>query len=149
MADAPAATTIEHVNELPPDAPRLREILEYLDRQLDNHTTVGIYLQLQRDAVQAALAKAEAPPARRPRLPKGGKNLGPVAQISVRPQFVVQQKRTPRGPEPAIIHLGDCGMIEGTPHRITEHDARVALTDPTIEACQFCRPDSELGMDVD
>jgi hypothetical protein len=61
----------------------------------------------------------------------------------------VQQKRTPRGPEPAIIHIGDCSMIEGTPHRITEHDARVALTDPTIEACGFCRPDSELGMDVD
>lgn len=37
-------------------------------------------------------------------------------------------------------------MIEGTPHPITEHDARVSLTDPTIEPCQFCRPDSELGI---
>jgi hypothetical protein len=54
----------------------------------------------------------------------------------------------PRGPEPAIIHLSDCSMIEGQPHRISEHDARVSLTDPNIEACAFCRPDSELGMDV-
>lgn len=137
------------MNELPPDPARLRAILAHLEQQLANNDTVGIYLRLQRDAVQVALARAEAPPPRRPRLPKGGANLGPVAQISVRPQFVVQQKRTPRGPEPAIIHLGDCSMIEGTPHRITEHDARVALTDPTIEACAFCRPDSELGMDVD
>jgi hypothetical protein len=136
------------VNELPPDPPRLRAILAHLEKQLAENDTVGIYLRLQRDAVQAALAHAEAPPPRKPRLPKGGANLPPVAQISVRPQFVVQQKRTPQGPEPAIVHAGDCSMIEGTPHRITEHDARVALTDPTIEACGFCRPDSELGMDV-
>ncbi|NUP15413.1 MAG: hypothetical protein HOZ81_04780 [Streptomyces sp.] len=134
------------MNELPPDPPRLRAILAHLERQVADHEAVGIYLRLQRDAVQAALTHAEAPPARKPRLPKGGANLPPVAQISVRPQFVVQQKRTPRGPEPAIIHLGDCTMIEGVPHRISEHDARVALTDPNIEPCAFCRPDSELGI---
>ena len=39
-------------------------------------------------------------------------------------------------------------MIEGTPHRISEHDARVSLTDPDIEPCTFCRPDNELGIDV-
>ncbi|MEV8432087.1 DUF6233 domain-containing protein [Streptomyces sp. HUAS 31] len=60
--------------------------------------------------------------------------------------FVVQQKRTPNGPEPAVIHTGDCTMIEGTPHRIGDHDARAALTDPNIEPCAFCRPDSELGI---
>ena len=149
MADTTGTTTIEHVNELPPDPIRLREIQAYLDRQLAENETVGIYLRLQRDAVKAALKQTEAPPPRRPRLPKGGANLGPVTQITVRPQFVVQQRRTPKGPEPAIIHLGDCTMIEGAPHRITEHDARVALTDPTIEACAFCRPDTELGIDVD
>ncbi|WP_405579113.1 DUF6233 domain-containing protein [Streptomyces sp. NBC_01092] len=110
---------------------------------------MGTYLRLQRQAVQAALARAEASPPRRPKLPKGGASLGPVAQIVPRPQFVVQQKRTSRGPEPSIIHLGDCSMIEGRPHRITEHDARVSLTDPTIEARAFCRPDTELGVDLD
>lgn len=137
------------MNDLPPDPARLRAILAYLDRQRADNETVGIYLRLQRDAVKAALSQAEAPPPRRPRLPKGGANLGPVVQITVRPAFVVQQKRTPRGPEPATIHLSDCTMIEGQPHRISEHDARVSLNDPNIEACAFCRPDSELGMDVD
>ena len=134
------------MNELPSDPARLRAIQAHLAQQLADNETVGIYLRLQRAAVQAALAAAEAPPPRKPRLPKGGAGLGPVVQISVRPAFVVQQKRTPRGPEPAIIHQADCSMIEGPPHRITEHDARVALTDPTIEACGFCRPDSELGL---
>jgi hypothetical protein len=60
--------------------------------------------------------------------------------------YIVQQKRTPHGPEPAVIHLADCTMIEGTPHRIRPEEARAALTDPTIEPCQFCRPDTELGM---
>lgn len=70
-----------------------------------------------------------------------------ISQARPRPRFVVQQKRTPRGPEPAIIHLGDCSMVDGTPHTISEHDARVSLAEPTIEACAFCRPDTELGMD--
>jgi hypothetical protein len=134
------------VNELPPDPARLRAILAHLEQQRADNETIGIYLRLQRDAIQAALAQAEAPAPRKPRLPKGGAGLGPVTQISVRPQFVVQQRRTPKGPEPAIIHLGDCSMVEGTPHRISEHDARVSLTDPNIEACAFCRPDSEFGI---
>ncbi|MDN3021525.1 DUF6233 domain-containing protein [Streptomyces sp. S.PB5] len=134
------------MSDLPPDPARLRVILEHLDKQIADNQIVGIYLRLQREAVQAALARAEAPPPRRPRLPKGGAGLGPMARISPRPQFVVQQKRTPRGPEPAIIHLGDCTMIEGTPHSISEHDARVSLTDPNLEPCAFCRPDTELGI---
>ncbi|MEV1082024.1 DUF6233 domain-containing protein [Streptomyces sp. NPDC050211] len=135
------------MSELPPDPARLHAILAHLDKQLADNETVGIYLRLQRDAVRAALARADDPPPRRPRrLPKGGAGLGPMAQMQPRPQFVVQQKRTPRGPEPAIIHVGDCTMIEGTPHRITEHDARVSLMDPNIEACAFCRPDTELGI---
>ncbi|MEV8432018.1 DUF6233 domain-containing protein [Streptomyces chartreusis] len=137
------------MNELPPDSPRLREILAHLDKELAANETVGTYLRLQRQAVQAALKQAEAPPPRRSRIAKGGKGLGPVAQISVRPTFIVQQRRTPRGSEPSMIHLADCSMIDGRPHRITEHDARVSLTDPTIEACAFCRPDAELGIDVD
>lgn len=136
------------MSELPPDPQRLRVILAHLDKELAENATVATYLRLQRRAVQAALTQAEAPPPRRPRLPKGGAGLGPVAQISVRPTFIVQQRRTPCGPEASIVHVSDCTMIEGTPHPITEHDARVSLTDPTIEPCTFCRPDSELGIDV-
>jgi hypothetical protein len=45
-----------------------------------------------------------------------------------------------------VIHTDDCTMIEGTPHPIGDHEARVALTDPNIEPCGFCRPDTELGV---
>lgn len=136
------------MNELPPDPPRLHAILAHLDQQLAANETVGVYLRLQRDAVRAALTRAEAPPPKQRRLPKGGAGLGPTAQITVRPKFIVQQRRTPRGPEPSIVHVDDCSMIEGNPHPITEHDARVSLTDPTIEPCTFCRPDTELGVDI-
>ncbi|WP_406157715.1 DUF6233 domain-containing protein [Streptomyces canus] len=134
---------------LPPDPARLRAILAHLDRQVADHETVGIYLRLQRDAVLAALAQAETPAARRPgRLAKGAAPLRSMGVVHAqgRPRFVVQQKRTARGPEPSIIHVDDCSMIEGTPHPISEHDARVSLTDPNLEACQFCRPDTELGI---
>jgi hypothetical protein len=39
-------------------------------------------------------------------------------------------------------------MIEGTPHRIRADEARAALTDPTVTPCSFCRPDTDLGIDL-
>ncbi|MFI8242917.1 DUF6233 domain-containing protein [Streptomyces sp. NPDC085866] len=135
------------MSELPPDSARLRVILAHLDKQVADHETVGIYLRLQREAVQEALGRSEAPPPRRPGRPaKGGKMLPPLAQAKTRGGFVVQQKRTPNGPEPAVIHVDDCTMIEGIPHPIRDHEARVSLTDPNIEPCAFCRPDTELGV---
>ncbi len=47
-----------------------------------------------------------------------------------------------------MIHSDDCSMIEGRSHPIADHDARAALTDPNVQACAFCRPESDLGMDV-
>ncbi|EST24403.1 hypothetical protein M878_30795 [Streptomyces roseochromogenus subsp. oscitans DS 12.976] len=124
-------------------------ILAHLDERLTENETVRIYLHLQRKAVQAALTQAEAPPARRPSRPvKGAKGLPALAQAPNRIGFVVQQKRTPMGPEPALIHVSDCTKIQGTPHRIRADEARAALTDPNIEPCGFCRPDTELGIDV-
>jgi hypothetical protein len=137
------------MNELPPDPPRLRAILAHLDKQLADTETVATYLRLQRNAVQAALTQAVPPPARpqRPgRLPKGAKSLPALPPAAVTVGYVVQQKRTPRGPEAAVIHLADCTMTEGTPHPIEAHDARAALTDPAVAACAFCRPDTELGI---
>ncbi|MGV4984496.1 DUF6233 domain-containing protein [Streptomyces sp. NRAIS4] len=138
------------MSELPPDSPRLRAILAHLDKQLAENETVGIYLRLQRQAVLHALEHAERPPQpQRPaRKVKGGGPLPDFAPPPVKTGFVVQQKRTPHGPEPAFIHLADCHMIEGTPHRIRADEARAALTDPNIEPCQFCRPDTELGVDL-
>ncbi|MEU2875035.1 hypothetical protein [Streptomyces sp. NPDC007070] len=43
---------------LPPDPPRLRMILAYLERQIAETDVVGMYLRLQRDAVRKELASA-------------------------------------------------------------------------------------------
>ncbi|MGW2492760.1 DUF6233 domain-containing protein [Streptomyces sp. NPDC001606] len=134
------------MSELPPDPTRLRTILVHLDRQIAETDTVGIYLRLQRDAVRKALARAEHPPqqSRPPRKPEAGSPL----PDSALPPYVVEQKRTPHGPEPAVIHLADCSMIQRAVHRIRADEARAALTDPAITGCDFCRPDTELGIDL-
>jgi hypothetical protein len=70
LCDRTLDVYIEHANELSPDPPRLRAILAHLDKQLAENETVGIYLSLQRDAVRAALARAEAPPLRAAAAPR-------------------------------------------------------------------------------
>jgi hypothetical protein len=138
---------------LPPDPRRLRAILAFLEDRIVENETVGIYLRLQSDAVRAALAGTEErprSPQARPEPPQRRQTATPSftpSRGTGRPRaFVVQQKRTPNGPEPAVIHTAECTMIEGTAHPIRDHEARVALTDPHIEPCAFCRPDSELGI---
>ncbi|MEV0170817.1 DUF6233 domain-containing protein [Streptomyces sp. NPDC050803] len=137
---------------LPPDASRLRAILAFLDARIAENETVSIYLRLQRDAVRAALVRAEDHPTRppKPEQPPRRPAVAPSFALNRRERsstgYVVEQKRTPHGSEPATIHVDDCTMIEGTPHPIKAHEARVALTDPNIEPCGFCRPDSELGI---
>ncbi len=140
---------VRAVSLLPPDARRLRAILAHLEEQIAVSETVTTYLRLQRDAVLAALARVEAQPQQRPkRKAKGGGPLPGFSPPSVKAGFVVQQKRTPAGPEPAFIHLADCTMIEDPSHRIRADEARAALSDPTIEPCGFCRPDTQLGIDL-
>jgi hypothetical protein len=39
-------------------------------------------------------------------------------------------------------------MIDGMSHRIRADEARAALTDPTVAPCAFCRPDTDLGIDL-
>lgn len=124
-------------------------ILAHLDRQIAENQTIGIYLRLQRDAVREALVRAER---RAPRRPSRVKGAGPLPGFTPPPAvgggFVVQQKRTPAGPEPALIHTADCAVIKGRPHRIRADEARAALMDPNVEACRLCRPDTELGIDL-
>jgi hypothetical protein len=138
------------VSQLPPDPSRLRVILSHLERQMAEHETLAVYLRLQRDAVLAALARTERRPRRRtaPRA-KGAGSLPGFAPAAGRAEgFVVQQKRTPDGPEPALVHLADCTVIEATSHRIRPDEARTALAAADIEACRFCRPDTALGIDL-
>ncbi|MER5546480.1 DUF6233 domain-containing protein [Streptomyces sp. NPDC001233] len=135
---------------LPPDPHRLRAILAFLNEQIADNDTLATYLRIQRDAVRDALARAERPAQQQPsaRGVKGSRSLPGFSAAPTKTGYVVQQKRTPHGPEPAFIHLSDCAMIEGTPHRIRADEARAALTDPNIVPCTFCRPDTELGIDL-
>ncbi|MGV9247837.1 DUF6233 domain-containing protein [Streptomyces sp. NPDC003710] len=133
---------------LPPDPSRLRAILAHLDRQITENETVGIYLRLQRDAVREALARTERGPRQRGPRVRDGTTLPGFALPPPKAGYVVQQKRTPNGPEPALIHLTGCTMTEGSVHPVRADEARAALTDPNVTACHFCRPDSELGIDL-
>ncbi|WP_406321778.1 DUF6233 domain-containing protein [Streptomyces sp. NBC_00519] len=139
------------MNELPPDPPRLRAILGYLEKQLTEEETVVTYLRLQVRAVQHALTVAEnrgpAGPGP-PRQPAARPALGPAPTRSERKStgFVIEQRRTPTGPQEAAVHLDDCTMTSNMTHPVTAHEARLALTDAQLEACAFCRPDTELGI---
>lgn len=140
---------IEHMSELPSDPPRLRAILAHLDRQLADNQTIGIYLRLQREAVQAALTTADRqkpPPAQRRPAPR-------PAQAPTDPAtgYKMEPKKHPKAPQPALIHVADCTMNDRRTTPMTEHAARLALKDPIqpkiTEACPFCRPDTTLGIE--
>ena len=140
------------MSELPPDAKRLRTILEWLDEQTAGNDTVLTYLRLQRDAVRRALGETEqppAPPAPTPQAPRPASVPGAAPRREGRStKFVVDHQPQAVGPEPARIHLDDCTSVVD-PQPISAQDARAALLDPSVESCPFCRPDTELGVDVD
>lgn len=141
------------MSALPPDVPRLRAILRHLDQQIAENETVGVYLRLQREAVAEALARTEDQAAQQPSSVRGQRPAALTGFTSnVRGSkgtgFVVERQRKAIGPEPARIHTDDC-VNAGPTHPVTAQDARAALLDPMVEACPFCRPDTELGIDVD
>jgi hypothetical protein len=129
------------VNELPRDAPRLRAILAHLDQQIADTATVATYLRLQRDAVHRALTAAD-PPRLEPQQAPPKADRRPTAE------YLLEPKAHPKHPMPVIVHKRDCTMSQRAPKGITAHEARTALEDEVIsaEACQFCRPDTALGL---
>ena len=150
---------VRAVSLLPPDPRRLRAILAHLDERLAQNETVAVYLRLQREAVLAALARAEgdrrggrAPQRRTARPGRAGAPPTPPSPPSPpsppRSGYVVEQKRTPHGREPAVVHRALCTMVDGTARHVRADEARAALTDPHSEPCPFCRPDTELGTDL-
>jgi hypothetical protein len=138
------------MSELPPDAKRLRTILEWLDEQTAGNDTVLTYLRLQRDAVRQALGETERPPAAPPPAPRPARPAprpsGPNKSERQSSRFVVDHQPQAVGPEPARIHLDDCTSVVD-PQPISDQDARAALLDPSVEPCPFCQPHTELGMD--
>ncbi|MGW9029136.1 DUF6233 domain-containing protein [Streptomyces sp. NPDC055722] len=146
--------------DLPPDPDRLREILRWLEERHAETEAVGIYLRLQRDAVREALARAEGeePPreteqpapqpkrsAARPAQP------GPLHTFTQRSGgastgLTLERRAQAVGDERVLIHVDDRPhAVAGKP--IDAHDARAAVL-AGVEACPFCRPDSELGIDL-
>lgn len=142
------------MSELPPDAHRLREILDWLDERSEENATLVTYLRMQREAVREALARAEGS------APAGEQGTGqgreaPPQKPSVtrlpefsRPRdqtgFKVTKRRTPDGPKLDALHLGDCNLDGGPSKPLDAHEALVALSDG-LPACAICRPDAVLG----
>ncbi|MFG2144145.1 DUF6233 domain-containing protein [Streptomyces sp. NPDC048696] len=61
------------------------------------------------------------------------------------PDWVLAYQRTGRGPTPEAVHVGGCSMAPGQPKAITREQALAALADG-VSACEYCRPDTELGV---
>lgn len=147
MADPQRTPTIEHVNELPPDPVRLRAILRHLETAIADNDTVHTYLDLQRNAVLDALRAAEggAPADPRPPAPAPEPSRARDDAPSGDSGYQVDRTRTPDGPVGTSIHLTDCRQVSNLARPVTAERARSALVEG-LEACQFCRPDTELGM---
>ncbi|WP_128381304.1 DUF6233 domain-containing protein [Streptomyces cavernae] len=130
------------MNGLPPDPQRLRAILAHLDQQVAENATVGTYLRLQRATVQRALAAAD----NRSTSPRGR----PTKQTSRPPAtgYRIEPKLGPQHPRPPIVHTAACAVAQREPKPICAQDARTALKDDVIaaEACEFCKPNSGLGL---
>ncbi|MFG2645897.1 DUF6233 domain-containing protein [Streptomyces sp. NPDC048370] len=44
------------------------------------------------------------------------------------------------------VHIGDCALAGPQKRPLGQEQAREALTDGGIRACEMCRPDTELGI---
>ncbi|MFE4057228.1 DUF6233 domain-containing protein [Streptomyces sp. NPDC059096] len=62
--------------------------------------------------------------------------------------YRLEPKTRPDHPRPPCVHVGDCTMTQRSASGISAAEARLALTQPAVgaEACEFCRPDTELGL---
>lgn len=133
------------MSELPPDPARLRLILQYLEEAVAENATVHVYLDIQRNMVIDALKAAEGE--------KGGTSPAPTAPANRKAKttsgFKIDRARTPNGPVPTSVHLGDCHMVSSLSRSMSAHEARAALVDEQLEECVFCRPGALLGVDID
>lgn len=107
------------MSELPPDLPRLRVLETWLQLTLDQ-TRQAIAVAEQREAQQQ---RAVPPP------PPDW-----VAQLSIGTDV-----------HPVAVHIGGCGAAGRRARPISREQAVRALTEG-IEACDLCRPDTELGI---
>ncbi|MEV6763475.1 DUF6233 domain-containing protein [Streptomyces sp. NPDC051105] len=137
---------------LPPDPARLRVILAHLDKQMADHETVGIYLRLQRDAVQAAISRAELRAVSKPVVSAPKRPPGARRDLGGQPSsgYVVERNNPRDATEGAVIHTAGCARVPHDARPAGIETVREALAnDPRFfTACERCRPDTALGIDV-
>ncbi|MGW3852979.1 DUF6233 domain-containing protein [Streptomyces fagopyri] len=148
------------MSELPPDPARLRAILAHLDKQLADTDTIRTYLRLQREQVQRALQAASGQPTRpsRPPPPRQARPAlapAPFPSLTARQpnsptgagdDYMLEIKRDPTDPQPAVLHVGSCTRATRNTSPITADQFRVALRDTEyIETCRYCQPDDATG----
>ncbi|MFJ3812305.1 DUF6233 domain-containing protein [Streptomyces sp. NPDC090073] len=135
------------MTELPPDVPRLREILAHLDGALAETEAVGIYLRLQRQAVQRALAAADRP-ARGPGPAHAAAAARPAVEAPRPAGYMVEQRLQAGHPLGAAIHVAGCRQTERETRPVSADDARAALSKDGafFRACDFCQPRAALGL---
>ncbi|WP_329274045.1 DUF6233 domain-containing protein [Streptomyces sp. NBC_00691] len=110
------------MSELPPDLPRLR--------------TLEHWLVLSLDRVRERIAEVETREAA----------LRPVRALPEGPGWVLSFLREGGRPVADSIHIGDCRLAARHRKPLSREEARRALTDGGMRACEICRPDSELGI---
>ncbi|MFE6787915.1 DUF6233 domain-containing protein [Streptomyces sp. NPDC057680] len=110
------------MSELPPDLPRLR--------------TLEHWLVLSLSQVRERIAEVETREAA----------LRPVRPRPEGPGWVLSFLREGGRPVADSIHIGDCRLAARHRRPLSRDEARQALTDGGIRACDICRPDSELGI---
>lgn len=110
---------IEHVNDLPPDLPRLR--------------TLETWLALTLDRVRKEIVRQE----RRERERQRGVDARPPT-----PDWLLELSLG--GRHPVQVHVGGCHMAGKRPRGVERQEALRRLADG-VPACGHCRPDSELG----
>lgn len=116
-----AGSIIEHMDDLPPDLPRLRTLRMWHAMWLDRiDIAIAAEEQQERERQQAE--------ARRPPPPDW------VLELSIGV-----------GAKPVQVHAGHCYSIGRRRRTITRDQALAALADG-VEACVHCRPDTELGV---
>ncbi|WP_031086784.1 DUF6233 domain-containing protein [Streptomyces sp. NRRL WC-3549] len=110
------------MSDLPPDLPRLR--------------TLEHWLALSLDRVRARIAEVETRETA----------MRPVRVLPQGPEWVMSYLRVRGSPLADSVHIGDCKLAGPQKRPLSGDDARRALTEGGIRACEVCRPDSELGI---
>lgn len=62
------------------------------------------------------------------------------------PGWVLAHLREHGSPVPAAVHTDDCRLSGPHTKPLTRDEARRALTEGGLPACEICRPDSDLGI---